>query len=124
MAEKEYGGLALDEEGNLIEDEPKPEPKIKYIHGTKFINVYLCDRAYGGPEEGGWWYDTREFIRSTQILPGGKGKRIQADENAWCDEENKFRRSDISSVLSEGRYEVWIEDQPGEHFPMERPHYE
>src|SRR5260370_37270979 len=39
MAEKEYGGLALDEKGNLIEAEPKPEPKIKYIHCTKFINM-------------------------------------------------------------------------------------
>jgi len=21
------------------------------------VAVYICDRAYGGPEEGGWWYD-------------------------------------------------------------------
>ncbi len=25
--------------------------------------VYLIDRAYGGPEEGGWWYDTGERVR-------------------------------------------------------------
>ena len=22
-----------------------------------FVNVYTVDKAYGGPEEGGWWYD-------------------------------------------------------------------
>jgi hypothetical protein len=23
-----------------------------------YANLYLHDREYGGPEEGGWWYDT------------------------------------------------------------------
>jgi hypothetical protein len=27
-----------------------------------FINLYVKDRAYGGPEEGGWYYDTIEFM--------------------------------------------------------------
>ena len=26
------------------------------------LNKYLTDRAYGGPEEGGWYYDTGRFI--------------------------------------------------------------
>ena len=21
-----------------------------------YVNTYECGRAYGGPEEGGWWY--------------------------------------------------------------------
>lgn len=25
-----------------------------------WVNVYEYDRGYGGPEEGGWWYDTFE----------------------------------------------------------------
>lgn len=26
-----------------------------------WINVYQVERAYGGPEEGGWWYDQKNF---------------------------------------------------------------
>ena len=25
---------------------------------TYVVAVYLCDRAFGGHEEGGWWYQT------------------------------------------------------------------
>ncbi len=27
------------------------------------VNKHLMDRAYGSPEEGGWWYDTGRFIK-------------------------------------------------------------
>jgi hypothetical protein len=26
--------------------------------GTVYMGVVECDREYGGPEEGGWWYDS------------------------------------------------------------------
>jgi len=25
-----------------------------------YVNAYRVSRAYGGPEEGGWWYDVGE----------------------------------------------------------------
>lgn len=28
------------------------------------VSVYSVDRAYGGPEEGGWWYDTGQLERT------------------------------------------------------------
>lgn len=28
-----------------------------------FISVYEVDRCYGGPEEGGWWYDSYEWLK-------------------------------------------------------------
>ena len=28
---------------------------------TAYLSVYEGSRRYGGPEEGGWWYDVREF---------------------------------------------------------------
>lgn len=27
------------------------------------LAFYEIDRAWGGPEEGGWWYDTGTFVR-------------------------------------------------------------
>jgi hypothetical protein len=96
----------------------------RYLPGSKFVNVYLTDRAYGGPEEGGWWYDTAEVVRSTQALVGGDAARLLQTERAWCAEENSRRRSDTGSVLSEGRYEVEIDDVPAADRPAQRPHYE
>lgn len=30
----------------------------------KYVNVYSMSREYGGPEEGGWWFDTWEPVAS------------------------------------------------------------
>lgn len=27
-----------------------------------YLNVYIIGRTYGGPEEGGWWYDTYDWV--------------------------------------------------------------
>jgi hypothetical protein len=89
----------------------------------KFVNVYLIDRAYGGPEEGGWYYECGQAHQSTQVLPQDE-EAVRAGVQAWCDVQNKERRSDIGSVLSEGKYVVCIEDEPAKDYPSERPHYE
>ena len=34
---------------------------------TIYINTYLVDRAYAGPEEGGQWYDYGEPVESVQF---------------------------------------------------------
>jgi hypothetical protein len=103
------------------DQEVEAEPKVKYL--GRFVNVYLTDRAYGGPEEGGWWFDTGQFIRGVEAL-SDEAERVKNTLQSWCDGENAERRSDISSVLSEGRYEVCIEDEPGADYPTTRPHYE
>lgn len=107
---------------------PEDEKLADAFPGTtfigKFVNVYLIDRAYGGPEEGGWWYKCGSFVRGQQVHDDEEAERVKATLQAWCDEENSQRRSDIGSVLSEGRYDVYIEDEPGESFPEVRPHYE
>lgn len=97
--------------------------KVKYLEDSVFISVYLRDRAYGGPEEGGWWYETGELIRSTQVLSSDEAICLQELEQAWCDENNKGRYP-VSSVLSTGRYCVYVEDEPGAHYPLETPRYE
>ncbi len=93
---------------------------------TYVVAIYLCDRAYGGPEEGGWWYDTGELVRIHRAYKdpdraAAKATRMNGLLNATI---NKGRR-EISSVLSEGRYhaEVW-ENRPLAFYPERRPHYE
>jgi len=89
---------------------------------TIFVNVYLIDRAYGGPEEGGWWYDCGQIIA---VYPCDT-KEAASKLKDWLEKgrySNEGRR-DIGSVLSEGIFNVVLAWEPGENYPRYRPHYE
>lgn len=92
-----------------------------------YVNVYLEDQAYGGRQEGGWWYTYGEVVRSTKCASGMASVQAVATlqrERALCEEENANRRSDISSVLSEGRYVATLENKPARAYPRDTPYYE
>lgn len=107
------------------ENEVYPETELEVVTPELFVNVYLHDRAYGGPEEGGWWYDTRspEDEMCVRCDTPEQVEKELARLQAWCDEENGCRNSNISSVCSEGRYEVCAEAWPAEGSPAYRPRY-
>ncbi len=50
-------------------------------HGEKldgyFVSMYSIERCYGGPEEGGWWYDWYVYVGASY-----HETREQADEAA------------------------------------------
>jgi len=101
------------------------ESVMKYVN-TTFVNVYLIDRAYGGPEEGGWYFPVGEFIRGSAFRAWDEWhiKKCEKNLQSWCDEQNEGRNSDISSVNSEGEFVVRKESKPGENYPKNMPHYE
>jgi hypothetical protein len=90
------------------------------------IGFYELDREYGGPEEGGWWYDTGELVRPFAIV------RNYDQANAKCRRANKLldhiqrhKRSTGSVAYRGGRYAAMVfEDNLPKHHPQERPHYE
>lgn len=89
----------------------------------KYVNVYLVQQAYGGPEEGGWWYDWGQpHVSIPEECPGGLDATLKQWE-AWCAKENDAR-PDYWSVASQGEYRVLIEDSPAVCWPSERPFYE
>ena len=109
----------------------------RFMNGIRefHVNIYLEDRAYGGPEEGGWWYNyVTPDEKMCEEMWKGRDETTLAFVNrvnekhgemvAWCDEQNKQRRSDIGSVISEGRYVSMIESQEAVSQPEETPHYE
>ena len=90
--------------------------------GKLYVNVYLHDRAFGGSEEGGWWYDTYEIL---QVIPVMGLKDANTVKAILSDGEyTNTDRRDVGSVLSEGVYRIEIEDHMGESKPERRPHYE
>lgn len=104
------------------------------------VAIYLVDRAYGGPEEGGWWYDygVRQDVNFTKQFPEMKEfgvpvifpdeeRAIAWMENAnhWLDQTVNKGRRDINSVLSTGQYRAMVHDNyPPHHWPEVTPHYE
>lgn len=80
------------------------------IARTFFVSVFLVDRAYGGPEEGGWYYDCGQLVRTCRMF---KNERAADAYRQRLDDRlqrtlNKGRR-EVSSVLSEGRYSAEIQ---------------
>ena len=95
------------------------------------VQLFFCDRAYGGPEEGGWWFGygqpvadsavgfkvTRRF--KTQAKAQGYRARIQNRLDSLND-----TRPSISSVASEGQYHALICSAKPRPYPETRPFYE
>lgn len=88
-----------------------------------FVNVYLQNKAYGGPEEGGWYYiygETERCIPVTTHRQAGRTMRlVERVLSRW----NEGRPS-ISSVASYGQYVARIEDHPATDYPKIIPTYE
>jgi len=101
------------------------------------VAVYMYDRAYGGPEEGGWWYDTytpmheeEEFVHLLAHFPSTEEGEIHAERweqlaQKYLDKEYNEYRTPVSSVNSDGKYVVLATDgYDVTHIPHTRPHYE
>jgi hypothetical protein len=118
-------------------------PKVRYL-----VTVGLWDRAYGGGEEGGWYYDYSipvcspfELDEKYQNLPVGsmEHKRFAKvrtfddyDEACACalrwnlllDRWVNAERRELSSVASTGRFYAHIYRNEITPTPTETPRYE
>jgi len=87
-----------------------------------WVAVAITDKSYGGPEEGGWWYDTQVVLERHRcydtssvtvelyhLLRKYKGKQGEYP---------------VDSVLSEGKLEIIVSDEIPRDFPKTKPYYE
>ena len=115
------------------------EDENSYVCGNMlFVNAYLVDRAYGGPEEGGWYYDTEHPLASVPVpakpekdrngnyrLVPTKPRLVEWWRNQMkalfsCQQSKRGR----SSVIGGPDVEVYVEECPARRSPETRPHYE
>ena len=93
------------------------------------VNLYHVDRAYGGREEGGWWYAcgypvlhplNRVFESADEAHKHWSNHCLQAQI------ELNHGMPSIDSVLSQGEYRFIIgdENELPAPFPAVKPHYE
>ena len=103
--------------------------------GVMYANAYITDRVYGGPEEGGWYYDCGEPVMSLPFIVDmseGVSNALAADlaiESLYdmcvaagidTPEKDFFSQRDWNI----DGFKFFIEFHPGTPFPKKRPHWD
>ena len=94
---------------------------------TFTVAVLLEDLAYGGAEEGGWYYGYGYPVN----LSKAPQRRFKTYAKAWGYLRKirrqiihiNYKRPEMSSVLSKGRYKAYIFSGKPRGYPDQRPHY-
>ena len=89
-----------------------------------FVNEYLTWKEWGGPEEGGWFFDAGSYIECRGVF---EDRRSAVEKLTFLGEYLKQRHADQhppGDVRCSGWSELRIEPYPGEDYPAVRPHYE
>jgi hypothetical protein len=149
----EYGSFERDddynvhEENELAQEEARERRESLVEEAPFYVNVYDVESRYGGPEEGGWYYDAGTLLESVPaqsheeaLVKAGELEEKYALDNAKRtpgrirlnnpddeipdDWEPSSQAEDESFVHYEGEIKIYIQDRPGENFPTHRPHYE
>jgi hypothetical protein len=77
----------------------------------RFVNVYYQTQRYGGPEEGGWWYDHNEPVSSKRFTSNRKCKKWWKKQVAFASNMNMCL-PDYTSSRSRGQWVVFFEEHP------------
>jgi hypothetical protein len=107
------------------------------VRGINFVvSLVVRDRAFGGHEEGGWWFDCGEpvdhsFNRGFHSRSDARKYLAYLEEDGEIGEvldELNEGRAELSSVTCEGVYDFMVLEADDEGrakpFPETRPHYE
>lgn len=131
----------LDQVATLIQ-QVAPDPDAWLLRQPEFvtlgeqhvyyINVFERGREYGGPEEGGWYYDTGHFMPDLSYsIPAQSVTAEGANMIGRAFAEALNQTSDARGVphpgetsYRGGRYIVQADTVPGVDFPAERPIYQ
>ena len=96
-------------------------PQLDEVPG--YVNAYIVTLGYGGPEEGGWWYDINAPLASIRVRTEEQAEiafNLLEDlyREDWSEEPKR------SSVASNGDLRIVIEGDRAQFTPETKPHYE
>ena len=92
--------------------------------GKFYLNEYLANRAYGGPEEGGWWYNTGVFVECKGIAESRDDAVKFLEELQPYIDRRRETQDPVGSVACDGYTVVVIERAWGADYPKQRPYFE
>jgi hypothetical protein len=94
-----------------------------------WVNIYEVDRAYGGPEEGGWYFDTGEVFESKKFSwHGNKERGLAHYEKAIeyaSQKAEELKKSDekVFNPYYRKRFRVDVAFTEGANYPEVAPRY-
>jgi hypothetical protein len=86
-----------------------------------FVNVYTITRHYGGPEEGGWYFN---WFECKEVIPVQHQYATQLANTFYDKYVKSHKHGDIYSVLGGQDVAVYVELHPKQSETKERPYYE
>jgi len=92
--------------------------------GDFWLNLYRIERLYGGPEEGGWWYNAHSPIFSMDLNIKDHRDLTLNLIRYFYDKYDFEDYDNIYSVNNRGIYDINIESNKAEHSPKHKPRYE
>lgn len=100
----------------------KKEAQVHYL----YLNVYDLDQAYGGPEEGGWYYQTRNPIHSQQIPANTAHDSVELMKNHLKEEYHADENDAKTRYKVNGGPDrvIRLESEPATGSPQFKPRYE
>jgi hypothetical protein len=89
------------------------------------VAAYEIDMAYGGPEEGGWYYGTGQYVRTLKtVKTRDEAHRIARRANSLMARLQKNHRPVSSVTYGGGRYSYEVyKGKPPSFYPEHRPYY-
>lgn len=87
----------------------------------QYVTAYEVTRHYGGPEEGGWWYDWQTPL---ETVPVNNSDEREAALEQLNEAYSHVVYGDRFSVRGGADLVVLVEDHPEEFASRERPFYE
>lgn len=94
-----------------------------------YVHKHEVGLEYGGPEEGGWWYDVgvpTGFVLGplTEEAAYEQSRALNELEHERQEREEDYDYTSVLSYLST-HYAFSVQDEPTPvPYPQERPHYE
>ena len=88
---------------------------------TPWVTAYRVTRHYGGPEEGGWWYNVKAKLETVgPVWPDGVDGVIKMLTNKY----EPMKWGNIYSVNGGVDVVVLAEEVAGQFETKEHPHFE
>ena len=104
-------------------------------HGNRdeiyYVHKFSARMVYGGPEEGGWWFDSGHPVStwmpeaySREEDAYARCRELNAQERERAKKEEPYEYTSVVAYKS-NHYSYDVSTSPiAEAYPKERPHYE
>lgn len=88
---------------------------------ARYVTAYAVTRCYGGPEEGGWWYNRYRAVHTLPVKNERRAERVQAK---FLKRFGEIAEGDIYSVHGGVELTVIKESEYRAYETRSRPRYE